>query len=567
MLLVILKLKLQYTYIIYTHHIRTHTHTHIQYNLGKTQTQEVVGDVELPPWAASPEDFIRIHRAALESDYVSAHLHEWIDLIFGYKQRGPRAVEAGNVFYYLTYYGAVNRSLITDEATKKAIELQIAHFVRYDIVVYLYFIFYIYVLHTVRCGQPQLMFYYCFNHGVNYNGMTSLIILYIYQYTSVLPSFLPSVWLRLLQGSCPMEIFRYPHPPKTKVAVPRPLSRCFARLPPPQSRGQRQQPLSASASPSFASPSSLEEELCTSASCTLVNRLSSAKIVDVLVRPGSIICILDNGVLEAYRFAMSDTAKFIVGNHKRDGSSSRDGVSGSSGSSSSGSGGGGGQASGGGYGGGGFIEDSGLGNLISFEEFDSPSSFGEEDKSDERGGSGSGSNSGGSGGLSMVEELEGRVCGASADHFAVSMVDTPPPKLKSNHFRAQRLGAASSSSSSGGSGSDSRGGSSRGGEGSGGGGGGGGDCYRDVLVAVEKEFLHFDQIQRVPLTRMRSHRTHKQQSGAGAVSPQVYCSPSSGLIFCYGRIDGGVRVMMMIMMILTFYVPAALFSLVCISLC
>lgn len=36
---------------------------------------------------------------------MSAHLHEWIDLIFGYKQRGPAAEEALNVFYYCTYEG------------------------------------------------------------------------------------------------------------------------------------------------------------------------------------------------------------------------------------------------------------------------------------------------------------------------------------------------------------------------------------------------------------------------------------------------------------------------------
>ena len=40
-----------------------------------------------------------------ESEYVSQHLCEWIDLIFGYKQKGPAAAEALNVFYYVTYEG------------------------------------------------------------------------------------------------------------------------------------------------------------------------------------------------------------------------------------------------------------------------------------------------------------------------------------------------------------------------------------------------------------------------------------------------------------------------------
>ncbi|KAM4537797.1 neurobeachin-like protein 1 isoform 2-T2 [Fundulus diaphanus] len=99
------------------------------FDLGRLQlSKERVTDVVLPKWAKSPEDFIYKHRKALESEHVSAHLHEWIDLIFGYKQRGPAAVEALNVFYYCTYEGAVDLDAITDEKERKAVEGMISNF-------------------------------------------------------------------------------------------------------------------------------------------------------------------------------------------------------------------------------------------------------------------------------------------------------------------------------------------------------------------------------------------------------------------------------------------------------
>ncbi|XP_069600154.1 lipopolysaccharide-responsive and beige-like anchor protein [Ranitomeya imitator] len=98
------------------------------YNLGVMDDGTVVSDVELPPWAKTPEEFVRTNRLALESEFVSCQLHQWIDLIFGYKQQGPEAVRALNIFYYLTYEGTVNLSSIADPILREGVEAQIRSF-------------------------------------------------------------------------------------------------------------------------------------------------------------------------------------------------------------------------------------------------------------------------------------------------------------------------------------------------------------------------------------------------------------------------------------------------------
>ncbi|XP_035491031.2 neurobeachin-like protein 2 isoform X3 [Scophthalmus maximus] len=99
------------------------------FDLGQLQiSQDPVADVLLPRWATSREDFIKKHRKALECEHVSSHLHEWIDLIFGYKQRGEEAVNALNVFYYCTYEGAVDLDAIANENERKALEGIISNF-------------------------------------------------------------------------------------------------------------------------------------------------------------------------------------------------------------------------------------------------------------------------------------------------------------------------------------------------------------------------------------------------------------------------------------------------------
>ena len=92
-----------------------------KFDLGIKQSGVQLDDIILPPWAkGDPQEFIRLHRAALECDFVSSNLHHWIDLIFGYKQQGQQAVDSVNVFHHLFYEGNVDIYSIDDPLKQKA---------------------------------------------------------------------------------------------------------------------------------------------------------------------------------------------------------------------------------------------------------------------------------------------------------------------------------------------------------------------------------------------------------------------------------------------------------------
>jgi len=92
-----------------------------RFDFGVKENQVRLDNVVLPPWSkGDPSLFVRIHRQALESEYVSTNIHNWIDLIFGYKQRGKPAEDACNIFHYLSYEGNVDIDKITDPVEKMA---------------------------------------------------------------------------------------------------------------------------------------------------------------------------------------------------------------------------------------------------------------------------------------------------------------------------------------------------------------------------------------------------------------------------------------------------------------
>jgi hypothetical protein len=57
---------------------------------------EALSGAQMPQWTATPLEFVYLHRKALECEWVSAHIHEWIDLVFGISQCSSASCNAVN---------------------------------------------------------------------------------------------------------------------------------------------------------------------------------------------------------------------------------------------------------------------------------------------------------------------------------------------------------------------------------------------------------------------------------------------------------------------------------------
>lgn len=98
-------------------------------NFGKKDDGTRPSDVILPEWSKqSSHLYVQVMREAFESPYVSQNLNTWIDYIFGYKQRGPDAVNSLNTFSKITYQndlpGDFDINAVQDEEMRAALENQ-----------------------------------------------------------------------------------------------------------------------------------------------------------------------------------------------------------------------------------------------------------------------------------------------------------------------------------------------------------------------------------------------------------------------------------------------------------
>jgi hypothetical protein len=87
------------------------------YTSDKKNNNTLLNDVVMPKWCKkNPYIFIEKYRKILES--LSININPWIDLVFGYTQRGVKAQRLGNLFSPYAYDGVINKRLTRENLLK-----------------------------------------------------------------------------------------------------------------------------------------------------------------------------------------------------------------------------------------------------------------------------------------------------------------------------------------------------------------------------------------------------------------------------------------------------------------
>ena len=91
-----------------------------QNNLNEENKREEINDVELPPWSMNlSHNFVVELRKNLENENLP--INNWIDLIFGFKQKGEKAEEVHNIFNGTSYHGNVKIESVKDNDKRNAL--------------------------------------------------------------------------------------------------------------------------------------------------------------------------------------------------------------------------------------------------------------------------------------------------------------------------------------------------------------------------------------------------------------------------------------------------------------
>ena len=100
----------------------------INENIDNININKYIQDVATPIWSKDPCYFIYMNRILLESQFVSNKLNEWIDLIFGNKQKGKEAENSMNLFWNYTYEDEIN----IEEIKSKDIEEYLSYIAKIE---------------------------------------------------------------------------------------------------------------------------------------------------------------------------------------------------------------------------------------------------------------------------------------------------------------------------------------------------------------------------------------------------------------------------------------------------